>query len=252
MDDKAKRNGIIIYGIGPISKTIFYSSRKNGQFEVSGFTADCQYITSNTFCGKPVISFERVELVYPPDQFDMLVVNVGHVAGAISRKVMFQKALKKGYNFINYIDGKADVTEDVVMGQNNIIMSNTHIGPTGIMGDNNFIRENIYLAHDFNIGSHNFLAGGCNFGGTCVIGDLNFIGIATTVINNIEIQDGNFLGAGSLVVKDIGSRGLYMGHPAKRIRDHAGGTEKIQQAIKDSDVNAFEYPVSQCGVSVGN
>jgi len=215
-----KKGGIVIFGIGPISKTIFYASKKSEKYDICCFTADQQYIKKDTLCGLPIRTFEQIEMQYPPQKFDMLVVNVGAVAGTISRKDMFIRAKNKGYNLINYIDDKADVVEDVIIGQNNIIMANTHIGPTGKMGDNNFIRENIYLGHDFNIGNHNFLGPGCNFGGSCQIGDLNFIGMGTVVINNIEIKNDNLIGAGSLVVKNIESRGKYMGHPAKKIAEH--------------------------------
>jgi sugar O-acyltransferase (sialic acid O-acetyltransferase NeuD family) len=211
---------VIIFGIGPISKTIFYSNKKNEKYKISCFTADQKYIKEKTLCGVPIVPFEKIETHYPPKTYDMLVVNVGSVAGTMSRKDMFLRAKKKGYHLTNYIDDNAHVVQDVTLGQNNIIMGNTHIGPTGIMGDNNFIRENIYLGHDFNVGNHNFLGPGCNIGGSVQIGNLNFIGMGTTVINNIEIKDENLVGAGSLVIRNIESCGKYMGHPVKRITDH--------------------------------
>jgi sugar O-acyltransferase (sialic acid O-acetyltransferase NeuD family) len=220
-----KKCGIVIFGLGPISKTIFYDSKKSGKYVICCFTADQKYIKTDTLYGLPIIAFEQIEIQYPPEKFDMLVVNVGVVAGTASRKDMFLRAKNKGYNLINYINDKADILEDIILGQNNIIMANTHIGPTGNMGDNNFIRENIYLGHDFNIGNHNVLSPGCNFGGSCEIGDLNFIGMGTTVINDIKIKDSNLIGAGSLVIRNIESCGKYVGHPAKRIAEY------IQQGI---------------------
>lgn len=212
-----KKCHLVIFGIGPISKTIFYDIKKSGKYHVCCFTADQQYIKKDTLCGLPIIAFEEIEKQYPPDIFDMLVVNVGVVAGTASRKDMFLRAKNKGYNLINYINDKADVQEDILFGQNNIIMANTHIGPAGIMGDNNLIRENIYLGHDFTIGNHNVLSPGCNFGGSCQIGDLNFVGLGTTIINDIRIKDSNFIGAGSLVITNVESCGKYIGHPAKKI-----------------------------------
>ena len=216
---------IVVFGIGPISKTIFYASKKSGKYSIAGFTADKQFIKSDVLCGLPVMAFEEIETRFEPADFDMLVVNVGVAAGTASRKEMFLRAKSKGYNLINYIDDKADTFEDLVLGENNIIMANTHIGPAGSMGDNNFIRENIYLGHDCCIGSHNVLSPGCNVGGSCKIGDLNFVGLGSTIINDIEIRDANLVGAGSLVVKNIQSNGKYMGHPAKKIADMPGRAE---------------------------
>jgi sugar O-acyltransferase (sialic acid O-acetyltransferase NeuD family) len=212
-----KKKGIVIFGIGPISKTVFYNSKKSGKYNICCFTADQQYVKTDTLCGLSIIAFEEIEKKYPPENYDMLVVNIGIRAGATSRKDMFLRAKNKGYNLINYIHDKADIQEDIKLGQNNIIMANTHIGPTGTIGDNNFIRENSYLGHDFTIGSHNVLSAGCNLGGLCKIGDLNFIGLGVTVINDIEIMDSNLIGAGSVVVRNIESCGKYVGNPARKI-----------------------------------
>lgn len=211
---------IIIFGIGPLSRTIFYSSQRSNSCRIACFTADRQYIKEATFCGLPVIAFEEIDQEYPPSDYDMLVVNVGAVSGTISRKDMFLRAGDRGYNFANYIDAKADVMPDLIMGRNNIIMSNTHVGPCGRMGDDNFIRENTYLGHDFIIGDHNFLGPGCSFGGSCRIGDLNFIGMGSTVINDIHIGSGNLIGAGTLVIRNLEDCGRYVGHPAKRVGDY--------------------------------
>ncbi|MCI0499085.1 MAG: hypothetical protein L0Y36_05330 [Planctomycetales bacterium] len=216
----SEKNGVVIFGIGPISKTIFYACQKSGVCNICGFAADRRYIRDETFCGLPVTAFEEIERLYPPRQFDMLVVNVGAVAGTLSRKDMFLRAKNKRYHLINYIDARAEVVDGAVHGENNIIMSNTHIGPSGRMGDNNFIRENLYLGHDFILGSHNFLGVGCIFGGACRIGDLNFIGLGATVLNDIEIKNANLIGAGSVVIRPIDSGGKYAGNPAKRIGDY--------------------------------
>lgn len=215
-----KTKEIVLFGIGPISRTIFYACRQSGQFQIAGFTADRTYITEKTLCGLPIVPFEEVHQHYRPESYDMLVVNVGSVAGTISRKTMFLRAKEKGYRLVNYIDHKASVADDVVMGENNIVMFGAHVGPSGKMADNNFVRENMYLGHDCQMGSHNFLGPGCNIGGFCQIGDLNFIGMGSTVINTLEIGTHNLIGAGALVIKPIDSFGKYVGNPARWIAAH--------------------------------
>ena len=70
-----------------------------------------------------------------------------------SRETMFLKAKNKGYNLINYIEDMVDIAENVVLGENNIIFAQSHLGIHGKMGNNNIIRQNTYLGHDFDMGA---------------------------------------------------------------------------------------------------
>lgn len=216
----SEKSGVVIFGIGPNSKTIYYACQHSRQYRIAAFAANQQYINEPNLCGLDVVAFEDVQQQYPPESFDMLVVNVGAVAGTTSRKNMFLRAKDKGYSLINYIDAQCSIADDVVMGENNIVMYGAHVGPSGVMGDNNFIRENMYLGHDFHIGDHNFLGPGCNIGGYCRIGDLNFVGMGSTTINNIKIGNHNLIGAGALVIKDVSNNGKHVGNPARKLSDH--------------------------------
>lgn len=55
----------------------------------------------------------------------------------------------------------------------------------------------------------------------CELGDEVLIGIGAIVLNGAKIPDGCLIGAGALVTegKELESGGLYMGVPAKKVRD---------------------------------
>ena len=55
----------------------------------------------------------------------------------------------------------------------------------------------------------------------CTIGNFSLIGMGATVMDGVIIEDHVFVGAGALVApnKRLESRGLYLGSPARRVRD---------------------------------
>lgn len=209
---------VILYGLGPVSEAIFFATRQHDEFEVVCFTVDRPYKQADILHGLPIVEFEKIAQLYPPSVFQMLVVNTGS-RSVLSRKVMFEKAKEKGYSFINYIDSRADVSPDLEMKENNIILANAHVGSNSKMGSNNLIRQNVYLGHDACLKDHVVLGPGCNVAGLSTIHDLCFIGIGATVIQQIVLERETFIGAGSLVLRNTEECSKYIGVPAKKVED---------------------------------
>jgi len=58
-----------------------------------------------------------------------------------------------------------------------------------------------------------------SFIGDITIADNVWLGAGVIVLANIKIDSGAVVGAGSVVTQDIASNSLYLGNPAKKIRD---------------------------------
>lgn len=75
------------------------------------------------------------------------------------------------------------------------------------------------VAHDSEIEAHCFLSPRVAIAGFVKIKEQCFLGINSTIIDNITICPQTQLGGGSVVTKSITESGLYVGIPAKKIRD---------------------------------
>jgi carbonic anhydrase/acetyltransferase-like protein (isoleucine patch superfamily) len=55
----------------------------------------------------------------------------------------------------------------------------------------------------------------------CTIGNRCLVGIGSIVLDGVVVEDEVMIGAGSVVTpgKRLGSRGLYLGNPARRVRE---------------------------------
>ena len=212
-------NKTIIYGNGEYARIIHQNIVAEGGLEVVAFTADRQFMKGEAFRGLPLVPFEEVGGIYPPEEFSMLVVIA--FSRMRDREIMFNKAKAKGYHLENFIGVGVIVPSDLIMGENNIISEGAIIGPFGRIGDNNMIRPNAFIAHDCKIHSHNYIAPGCNIGGECEIRSLCFIGIGATLIDGVTVERETLIGAGSLVLKNTEPYSKYIGSPAKKIGEHA-------------------------------
>lgn len=64
--EKMEKEKVIIFGEGNIQEVARFYLENDGKWEVAAFTADREYISADTYLGRPMVPFENIESVYPP------------------------------------------------------------------------------------------------------------------------------------------------------------------------------------------
>lgn len=222
---------IIIYGAGAYGKIFFYEAERYGVIDIEAFTVDTAYMRNEKECGLPVVPFEQVEHIYPPNQYDMLVL-CGYTVMR-NRKRMYERAKEKGYHLINYISPHAMLETEIEMGDNNIIMSNSVIGFDGVMGNGNIIWPNVYFGHGFVMENHSIISAGCTLGGNSHIENLVFLGMGVTARGYIRYGTESLVGIGSNVVKHVEPYSTCYGNPAKVIGYHKDTGVVVRELVRN-------------------
>ena len=211
---------VILYGSRKLCTMVYYDALGHKDFKIVGFTQDKEYLNEDgLFLGLPQVSFEQVTTVYPPDQYDMLVLAAGYDCMR-EREGLYWKAKEKGYTLRNYISASCDIAPDVKMEDNNVIFAQTHIGMSAKIGRNNTIRQQTYIGHETSMGNNNVITPGCKIGGECEIGDFCYIDIGAVIINALKIGDETLVGAGSVVIKNTEACSRNVGNPSRIIGYH--------------------------------
>lgn len=213
-----KRRDVVLYGIGKMTEYVTKVIEKNGLFDISAYTADPEFVDRTDFMSRPLVAFDEVESIYPPDDFLMLVL-IGY-KNMRNREKMFSKAKNKGYTLPNCIAGNVYYFDDLCLGENNMIFSGSYIDVNTNIGNNNIIRPNVYIGHDIRIGDHCYIAPGCHIAGGSILEDMSFIGLGTNIIGGRLISRENLIGAGSLVIRDTEPFSKYFGNPALKKGSH--------------------------------
>lgn len=211
-------NKIVIYGAGPLAELMYYHFTHDSDYQVVAFCLDTEYLTDDSLCGLPVVDFAEVTQHYPPDQYPMFVA-IGYRTMR-NRPLLFNKAKQQGYRLVNFISKMAHVRENLIIGENNVILSSCDIDPFVRIGNNNIFWTGSIVGHHAVVGDHNYISGGCGVGGNCVVGDLCFLGNNALMVNNVTIANETFMVAGAIILKDTQEACQYHGNPAKLISRH--------------------------------
>lgn len=153
------------------------------------------------------------------------------------------------------IDHFTVIERNVEIGDNSWIGSWVHIRPGTKIGHNSEIRDQCYIAgFGVEIGNDTKILQQCNISQGTKIGDKCFISVGTStsnvrrmkhqrdyqsvtsapiigrgvrmgnaanILGSLIIADESFIGAGAVVTKDTEPFGVYVGNPAKKLREVA-------------------------------
>jgi sugar O-acyltransferase (sialic acid O-acetyltransferase NeuD family) len=209
-----KKQRVIIFGTGEIAQVAHFYLTHDSPYEVIAFTVDREFKKENQFMGLPVVPFDNVAEVYPPDAYKMfLPLSYRKVNKLRAEKYNQAKAI--GYQLISYISSKATVWPGLVVGDNCFILENNVIQPFASIGNDVILWSGNHIGHHSVIKDHCFIASHVVVSGSVTIEPYCFLGVNATLRDNITIASECVIGAGALVLGNTQAKGIYTGNPAK-------------------------------------
>ena len=194
---------LIIYGTGLIAELADYYFETDSEYEVVAFCNTRKFIEVDEFLGKPIVAFEEVEKLYPPEQYSMFIA-LGYLKTNKIREQRFKDAKQKGYQLASYISSKA-THFNTSFGDNCFILEHNVIQPFVKIMDNVTLWSGNHIGHHSTIGNNVFVASHAVVSGCCKILDNCFLGVNVTLRDNIVIGRSSVIGAGATVMKSTDS-----------------------------------------------
>ncbi len=205
---------LIVFGTGQIADIAHYYLVHDSNETIAGFTVDKAYLEHDTFQGLPVVPFEDIRTIYPPDDY-RLFIPISYRNINIERQRHYETAKTWGYEFTSYVSSKAVVAKNVTIGENCFIMELNNVQPFVTIGNNCILWSSNHIGHHSMIGDHVFLASHVVVSGNVQIGDNTFIGVNATLRDNIKIGKHSVLGAGAIVLHNTEPYSVYPGKASK-------------------------------------
>lgn len=209
---------LIIYGGGSFAKLMRHYFESDTAYKVIAYCLDGDFISETMIDNLPVVSFEDVDVFYPPSQYSMFVA-IGYSCMR-NRVVMYQKAKNKKYKLPNYISSSSVIDNTAVFGENNVVLQAVQVEPFVKVGNNNIIWSSSNICHDVEIENHSFIAAGSVIGGFSRLGNSCFLGFNATVGHNLIVSDESLVGACSLVLSNTRVCSRNIGVPAAEVGFH--------------------------------
>jgi sugar O-acyltransferase (sialic acid O-acetyltransferase NeuD family) len=120
--------------------------------------------------------------------------------------------------FITAIHPSAILGKNAEVGKGSAILPGVIVNANSVIGDHCILNTRASLDHDSIMYNFTSLAPGVCTGGNVILGEGSAICLGARIIENISIGHYSVIGSNSLVLKDIPSKVLAYGNPARVIR----------------------------------
>lgn len=204
---------LVIYGGGLIAEVANFYFTNDSDYRVCAFTNAPQFISRDTFLGRPMVSFEEVHDLFPPSDYDIFIA-IGYTKTNQIRQRRFLEAKRKGYVCATYISSKA-IYYGTPVGENCFILEGNIIQPFVRIGNNVIIWSGNHIGHHSKIHDHCFISSQVVISGNCIIEDNCFLGVNSTIRDNVRIGKFSVIGAGATVMRDCGERSVVQAPNAR-------------------------------------
>ena len=151
------KSPLVIFGSGDIAQLAHFYFCGDSDYEVVAFTVDMAYLKEAHFCGLPVVAFEEITELYPPDQYELFIALSYSRLNAL-RKEKYLAAKSLGYRLASYVSSHATVLNAGQIGDNCFIFEDNTVQPFVNIGNNVTLWSGNHIGHHSTIKDHCFLA----------------------------------------------------------------------------------------------
>ncbi len=197
---------ITLYGASGHGKVVKDVLNKNN-IDVTFIIDDNKDIT--TFEGLEVNDCSQLE----PKSQVIIAIGDNSVRKAI--------ALKISNTFLKCtMHPSATIGNQVQIGEGSVVMANATINPSVSIGKHCIINSNAVVEHDCKISNYVHISPGAVITGGVTLGEGVHIGAGAVVLPTVSVGNWTTIGAGAVVTKDIPDGKVYVGNPAKFLREN--------------------------------
>lgn len=202
-------SSIVIFGAGDIARLAHFYFSTDSTHRVVAFTVDADYRTGDSFQDLPLVPFERVTELYPPESYRMFVA-LSYANMNRSRAHKYGEAKTLGYELVSFVSSRCSFLSQHPHGDNCFILEDNTIQPFVRIGSNVTLWSGNHIGHDSTIGDHCFISSHVVVSGHCTIGSHCFLGVNATLRNGIALGDATLVGAGALIMKDTPPKSVWV------------------------------------------
>ena len=200
---------------GVIAACIEDNRRRFGddEYEAAGFINDYLSVGSD-INGVPVVGGTNdVHKFLDEDYWFMYAIHmIGH--GPLRERIFNRMAIPRE-RLATVMHRGAFVAPSVVLEPGAFVMANSYVGPATVLGQCTLVMANCVVGHNDIFGPFNHVSAGAVVSSRITTGKFVDICLGTQVIEKVALGDYSVAGAGALILKDIPTREIHVGRPAK-------------------------------------
>ena len=212
-----------ILGAGQFGRLVLELARRTQKFECVGFLDPAPELQNLLVDGVPVLGGD--------DALTSLQGKVEAIFLAIAngqrRAAMLDKARALGFQVPTLIDPSVILASSVELGEGVLISMGATILNACRIGDGVIVGTSVTILHDVGVGDFCTLGGGAIIGAGSQIEDHAFLGVGAVIASGgFRIGTKAKLAAGAVALKDVPSKSMAIGNPARVIANYSEPTNE--------------------------
>jgi len=207
---------VVIFGVQDFAELGHFYLTNDSEHEVVAFSVSEKYLPEDRrFHDLPVIPFEEVESIYPPDDC-MFFAPMSPRKMNMLREDIYNQAKQKGYRLVSYVSSRATVFPGAEIGDNCFILEDNTLQPYTPIGNNVVLWSGNHIGHHSVIKDHVMFTSHVVLSGHCCVESHVFFGVNSTVRDGLTIAEGTMVAMGASITRNTEPWGVYKGNPATR------------------------------------
>lgn len=198
---------LVIFGTGRIADCVSYYFQRDGDYRIAAYCCDRLFLDEMTFNGLPVVAFEDLAELYPPDRYSLFIALGYHGLNDL-RAQKYGEGVAKGYTLASYVSPY--VHGDFEIGANSLLLDNAVIQPRAKIGNDVFVWGGAMIGHHALIKDHCWVTGSANIGGLSTIGEGCFLGLNATIGHGVDVGRRCLIGANTLITKPVADESVIV------------------------------------------
>lgn len=183
-------------------------------YTVAAFLDDRTELHGTFFEGAPILPMARIT-DFPDAQ---VICMIGSEKSFRQRHDIIARLCLPASRFASILHPMALVSRLAKIGRGAFLYPGVYVLANAVIGDHVLIMPNSVIHHDSVVGDYSMIGSGVIVAGGVRIGESCYIGSGTTIKNNVDIAECSLVGLGSNVLRDVGSRQVVAGNPARILR----------------------------------
>lgn len=212
------RQAVVVYGDSDFAEQVYYQLESDGRYEVLAFTVDEQFLRKAAFMGLPLIPFQQLHEKYSAKEV-LVFPAIGYSKLNTIRERVVLEIEQAGYRLLTYISKLAYIGANTKIGDGSFICEFVSVKPKTQIGKCVVLFPHTSIGHNVRIEDFTYLSICVAVGGNAIIQRNCFIGMHATIRNSIQIGSFNVIGTAGNVVQSTEPNGIYVGNPAKRLKE---------------------------------
>lgn len=201
---------MIIVGAGKMGELLAACLEEECGVRVKAFCVDEEYKEGDLFCGKALLSFDRLPESHPPHSHD-LIVAIGYADCNQARLDIMRRCLGLGYSLGHYISPRAVLPPSFKPEANTVIFEGAIIQRFAVLGKGVIVWPGAVICHHARLEDGVFVGPGATICGCTHIGERALIGAGAVVRDFLQVGRGAIVGAGSTLLRDLPDNALCNG-----------------------------------------